>query len=141
MNKNKELEIVLNMLKSKFAYSMLSVEECNILLNYIKELEEKINKQDEIISNFNNIENHQNAQIFASWQQDRFDNIYRKYYLIYNGATFNINIYSDTTNHSNLYTIPTYLNGDLQLFLQGKCGLDKIEPIDYNTFNRVFGGV
>lgn len=82
-----------------------------------------------------------NGKLVATWHTSRYGNIYRKYYLIFNGSVFNLEIYSNGTNYINLNATPTYLDADFQLFLKGRCGLADIEPIDYVHYKKVYSGV
>ena len=138
---NKETEIAINMLKSGFAMITLSYSEADLILNHIKALEKKVEELTNEITENKNKTNLYNAQLLACWEQTPLAEIYRKYYVVFNGAIFPCNVYATTSNFQSLNAVPTYLNADIQLFIKGRIGLSSIQQIDYVTYKRVYSGV
>lgn len=146
--REKEINRILKLLKSGYSLITLSNDEATLLTDYIEELNCCLGVADEAnetltkrIMELNKEKSIQNARLIASWQQSRTGSIYRKYYLIFNGATYPLDVYSSNDNYMNLNATPTYLNADLQFFLHGKSGLSELIEIDYTTFKKCHSGI
>ena len=146
--REREINKILKLLKSGYSLITLSNDEATLLTDYIEELNCCVAVGEEANANLTNriMELNKekavlNARLIASWQQSRTGGIYRKYYLIFNGATYPLDVYSSTDNYMNLNATPTYLNADLQFFLRGKSGLSELIEIDYTTFKKCHSGI
>ena len=141
MKRTKELEMALNELKNNLWLIGFGVERGSCIIEYIEKLEKKVEEQEAIIEDFENKKDFHNARLIATWHETNQAHIYRKYYMLFNGCIYNLEVYANSDNFSNLGAVPTYLNADVQLWIKGKQGLADCTPIDYYTFKRCYSGI
>ena len=148
MEYSKDLQFVLKQINSNYAVVYLTIEECDLLNNFINLLikeNEKLNEVNQELENklkeIEETKNVHNARLFATWQQSNYGEIYRTYYILFNGKIFNSQVYTNEKNCTAINSVPTYLNADVQCCFKGLGLLKDLEEMDYITFKKIHSGI